>query len=73
MIQKMMIPHGTIADKGRAGTHENVDIVKGEVRRIFFYWLKVFIGLKLRQVSKGNFHRKEARLFGKARCPDGAE
>ena len=27
MIQKMMIPHGTIADKGRAGTHENVDIV----------------------------------------------
>ena len=24
----------------------------------FFYWLKVFIGPKLRQVSKGNFHRK---------------
>ena len=24
----------------------------------FFYWLKVFIGPKLRQVSKGNFHPK---------------
>ena len=24
----------------------------------FFYWLKVFIGPKLREVSKGNFHRK---------------
>ena len=23
----------------------------------FFYWLKVFIGPKLRQVSIGNFHR----------------
>ena len=30
---------------------------KGDVRR-FFYWLKVFIGPKLRQVTKGNFHRK---------------
>ena len=24
----------------------------------FFYWLKVFIGPKLGQVSKGNFHQK---------------
>ena len=24
----------------------------------FFYWIKVFIGLKLREVSTGNFHRK---------------
>ena len=27
-------------------------------KAIFFYRLKVFIGPKLRQVSKGNFHRK---------------
>ena len=31
--------------------------IKGELKR-FFYRLKVFIGPKLRQVSKGNFHRK---------------
>ena len=30
---------------------------KGELKR-FFYGLKVFICPKLRQVSKGNFHRK---------------
>ena len=35
-----------------------VSFLKGEVRRFFLYWLKVFIGPKLRQVSKGNFHRK---------------
>ena len=35
----------------------NLNILKGEVRR-FFYWPKVFIGLKLRQGSKGIFHRK---------------
>ena len=32
--------------------------IKGELKRFFFYRLKVFIGPKLRQVSKGNFHRK---------------
>ena len=31
--------------------------LKGELKR-FFYRLKVFICPKLRQVSKGNFHRK---------------
>ena len=36
--------------------------LKGEVRRIFFYWLKVFISSKLREVSKGNFHRKAQKL-----------
>ena len=39
---------------GKCGEHS---FFKGEVRQ-FFYWLKVFIGPKLRQVSKGNFHRK---------------
>ena len=33
-------------------------VFKGELKRFFFYRLKVFIGPKLRQVSKGNFHRK---------------
>ena len=27
-----------------------------------FYWLKVFIGPKLREVSKSNFHRKAPKL-----------
>ena len=31
--------------------------VKGKLGD-FFYWLKVFIGPKLGQVSKGNFHRE---------------
>ena len=32
--------------------------LKGEVRHFFFYWLKVSIGPKLREISIGNFHRK---------------
>ena len=35
----------------------NTFCLKGKLGN-FFYWLKVFIGPKLRQVSKGNFHRK---------------
>ena len=31
-------------------------MIKGEVKQ-FFYWLKVFIGSKLREVSTGNIHR----------------
>ena len=32
-------------------------LLKGKLGK-FFYWLKVFIGPKLREVSIGNFHRK---------------
>ena len=39
------------------GAQVTMKMIKGEVEQ-FFYWLKVFIGPKLRQVSKGNFHRK---------------
>ena len=35
----------------------NTFCLKGKLGNSF-YWLKVFIGPKLRQVSKGNFHRK---------------
>ena len=35
--------------------------LKGEVRQFFFYWPKVFIGPKLREVSKGNFHWKDLK------------
>ena len=37
---------------------KRVHHLKGELKRFFFYRLKIFIGPKLRQVSKGNFHRK---------------
>ena len=35
----------------------NTFCLKGKLGN-FFYWLKVFIGPKLREVSTGNFHRK---------------
>ena len=41
-----------------AKARKSVRTFKGEVRRFFFYRLKVFIGLKLREVSIYNFHRK---------------
>ena len=38
-------------------TPSRLDDLKGKSDD-FFYWLKVFIGPKLREVSTGNFHRK---------------
>ena len=53
--KKYIVEHKKILDRKNHTEIENV--FKGEVRR-FFYRLKGFIGLKLREVWKGNFHRK---------------
>ena len=42
-----------------------VSKLKGQVRS--FYWLKIFIGPKIKEVSTGNFHQKDQKLVKKSK------